>query len=431
METTQNTENLSQQIESFYQVSQFVESIDDIEKLLELIMGEAESAVGAEAACIALYDPSDERLRIKFASGAKRDQVKGVSLELGQGILGKSASSNSTVRADTVQKDSRFDSSVDEKTDFSTRSVLATPIRRRGVLLGVLEVINKRGELVFSDADARLLEIVAGQAAIAIDNARLLERTLQAGRLSTVGKMASSLIHDFKAPLTVIQGFVDLLGDPDMPPERRQKYSGMIQDEVAGFLTSAQALLEYARGEIRFAHEEVQFDEWLESIAEILRQSLSKAKIQLETEFECKGKVWLDREKMRRVVLNIASNAKDAMPDGGTLTISTSQDGENWRLDIHDTGTGIPVENRSKIFELFATFGKQNGTGLGLAMVDEIIQGHGGKISLESCLLGENGSLTSGTIFTISAPIARAASNNEENPVETRAETTEEVALRN
>ena len=390
-------------------MSRFVDSIDDIEKLLELIMGEAEAAVGAEAACIALYDPSDERLTIKFASGEKSEEVKGVTLALGQGILGEAASTNTTVRVDTVQEDCRFEPSVDEKTQFSTRSILATPIRRRQVLLGVLEVINKRGELVFSEADARLLEIVASQAAIAIDNARLLERTLQSDRLSTVGKMASSIIHDFTTPLTLIQGFADLLGDPEMALERRQKYSNLIQQEVQGFFISAQGLLDYARGEVRLNREEVQFDDWLDTIADVLRRNLAAADIQLQTEFEFGGTVWIDREKMRRVVMNMASNAKYAMPDGGSFTISTARDGENWQLGLHDTGSGIPVAQRSKIFELFATFGKRNGTGLGLAVVEDIVQGHGGSVRVESCVIGENGSTTSGTSFIISVPISPPA----------------------
>ena len=291
-------------------------------------------------------------------------------------------------------------------------------IRRRQGLLGVLEVINKRGELVFSDADARLLEIVAGQAAIAIDNARLLERTLQSDRLSSVGKMASSIIHDFKTPLSLIQGFVDLLGDPETAPERRQKYSKLVQEEVQGFLTSAQGLLDYARGEIRLNPEEVQLDEWLETIADVLRQNLSTAKIELQTKFEFGEKVWIDREKMRRVVMNLVSNARDAMPDGGSLTIRTGLEGENWQLEIHDTGSGIPVEQRSKIFELFATFGKANGTGLGLAMADEIVQSHGGSISMDSCVLGENGSKTSGTSFTITAPLSPPALAGEDTTEE-------------
>ena len=376
-------------------------------------MGEAEAAVGAEAACIALYDPSDELLRIKFASGEKSEEVKGVSLALGQGILGESAATNTTVRVDVVQKDSRFESAVDEKTHFSTRSILATPIRRRDVLLGVLEVINKRGELVFSDSDARLLEFVAGQAGIAIDNANLLERSLQSARLSTVGKMASSIIHDFKTPLSVIQGFVELMSDPETPVERRRQYSDLIQKEVKGFLNSAQGLLDYARGETRLNLEEVRINEWLESIADILRNNLAGANIQLQTEFEYRGTVWIDQEKMRRVVMNMVSNAMDAMPDGGSLTISTARDGENWLLKLHDTGTGIPVEQRSKIFDLFASFGKKNGTGLGLAMVMDIVQGHGGDVRVESQVVGENGSTTSGTSFIISAPICQPAMEKE------------------
>lgn len=134
----------------------------------------------------------------------------------------------------------------------------------------------------------------------------------------------------------------------------------------------------------------------------------------MQTEFEFRGTVSIDREKMRTVVMDMASNAKDAMPDGGTFTISTARDGENWQLGLQDTGTGIPVEHRSKIFDLFATFGKAEGTGLGLAMVDEIVQGHGGNIRMESCVVGENGSPTSGTKFIISAPISQPVLDSEE-----------------
>ena len=370
-------------------------------------MGEAEAAVGAEAACIALYDPSDERLTIKFASGEKGAEVKGVTLALGQGILGEAASTDTTVRVDVVKMDSRFESAVDEQTHFSTRSILATPIRRRQSLLGVLEVINKRGELVFSEADACLLEIVAGQAAIAIDNACLLERTLRSARLSAVGQMASSLIHDFKTPLTLIQGFVELLSDPATPVEDRQQYSDLIQEEVQHFLIEARGLLEYSRGETRLNREEIQIDEWLGSIADVLRQNLSGANIQLNTKFEYRGKVWIDQEKMRRVVMNMISNSQDAMTDGGSITISTARQGQNWLLGLHDTGSGIPIEQRSKIFDLFATFGKKNGTGLGLAMAMDIVQGHSGSIRVESWVVGENGSTDSGTSFIISCPISQ------------------------
>ena len=164
-------------------------------------------------------------------------------------------------------------------------------------------------------------------------------------------------------------------------------------------------MLEFARGDIHLNPEEVQINDWLDSIADILWQNMSKADIHLRTEYKYTGKVWIDQEKMRRVVMNIISNARDAMPEGGLLTISTAREGDNWRIGLHDTGTGIPMEQRPKIFDLFASFGKKNGTGLGLAMVMDIMQGHGGSVRFESCVAGENGNGASGTSFFLCAPI--------------------------
>ena len=368
-------------------------------------MREAEAAVDAEAACIALYEPSDDRLYIKFASGEKQDEVKDLSLAMGQGILGECAANRWTVRVDSVQEDSRFEPSIDQKTQFATRSIVATPIRRRNSLLGVLEVINKKGGLKFSEDDINLLEIVASQAAIAIENARLFERTLQTERLSTVGKMASGIVHDFKTPLTLITGFVELIRDSDFPEEQRAMYSEMILEEVQGFLDSAQGLLDYARGELILNTKEIDVDQWLSELSVVLEGHLSAVDIEMVTELEFGETAWLDREKLRRVVLNMMANAKHAMPEGGTFTISTAKNGDRLELGLRDTGSGIPRDRRSKIFELFATFGKKNGTGLGLAMVSDIVEGHGGTISVESRVVGEEGSQESGTLFLISLPI--------------------------
>jgi two-component system sensor histidine kinase ResE len=109
----------------------------------------------------------------------------------------------------------------------------------------------------------------------------------------------------------------------------------------------------------------------------------------------------------------MVSNAKDAMPEGGTFTISTAKAGDRWELGLRDTGSGIPADQRSKIFELFATFGKINGTGLGLAMVSDIVEGHGGTISVESRTAGEDGSQESGTLFLISLPVQPAAATED------------------
>ena len=99
------TELLRLQIDTFYQVNRFISSIDNLEELLNLIMQEAEAAVEAEASCIALYDPEDNRLHIKFASGEESDSVKHPNQPIEQGILGAAASPNTSVLVEGAQND--------------------------------------------------------------------------------------------------------------------------------------------------------------------------------------------------------------------------------------------------------------------------------------------------------------------------------------
>ena len=140
-------------------------------------------------------------LHIEFASGEADEGVKHLTLAMGQGVLGEVAATGKTLRVDDARRDPRFDSSIDHQTGFVTKSILATPILRRDELLGVLEVINKKDGPSFTEEDSLMLEVVASQAAVAIENARLLEQIVQSEQLSVIGRMAASIIHDLKQPM--------------------------------------------------------------------------------------------------------------------------------------------------------------------------------------------------------------------------------------
>ena len=157
-----------------------------------------------------------------YAIGEASEEVRRISLAIGQGVLGSVAATGKTARVDDVTQDTRFDASVDRKSGFVTRSLLATPIQWRGKLLGVLEVVNKKDGNGFSDTNERLLEIVANQAAIAVENSRLVEQMVNSERLSAIGNMAASIMSDFKGPLTDIRGFVQLLANLEIDSERRR-----------------------------------------------------------------------------------------------------------------------------------------------------------------------------------------------------------------
>ena len=242
------TELLKLQAQTFYRVNRFISSINNLDELLDLIMHEAEAAVGAEASCIALYEPSDGRLHMKFTSGEESEAVRHLSVAIEQGIMGVAASENTLLRVDDAQNDPRWDSSADKKTGFKTRSIMATPIRRRDQLLGVLEVINKRGDPRFTELDGNVLEVVASQAAIGIENARLFEQMVQSERLSVIGRMSESIIHDLKKPMAVIRGFAEILGQPEVDPEKRRVFSALILEDVDRFLDMTHELLNYSQG---------------------------------------------------------------------------------------------------------------------------------------------------------------------------------------
>ena len=399
---------LNLQVNTLYQVNQFISSIHNLDQLLDLIMRESETAVAAEASCIALYEPSDDLLHIEFASGEADEGVRHLTLAMGQGILGEVAASGKAVLVEDARQDPRFDSSVDRQTGFTTKSILATPIRRREELLGVLEVINKKGGPSFTEEDSMLLEVVANQAAVAIENAKLFERMVQSEQLSVIGRMAASIIHDLKQPITVIRGFAELLGNPKLDLEERKTFSGMILEDVDRFLGMTQELLDYSRGTMNLNPSEVQIGDWLEGVLGSLREDLARTQVKVVTDLHFRGPARLDPARMRRVLTNIANNARDAMPEGGTFTVTTQGGDGSWELELRDTGTGIPQELRARIFEPFVTSGKDDGTGLGLAIVREIIQGHGGEISVHSRVADEEAGQSPGTAFLIAMPTAGA-----------------------
>jgi len=379
-----NAALLDLQIQTFYQVNRFISSIHDMDQLLILIMQESESAVDAEASCIALHDPVDGQLHIEYAIGDASEEVRRVTLAMGQGVLGTVAATGKTLRVNDVTQDSRFDSSVDRKSGFITRSLLATPIQWRGKLLGVLEVVNKRDGGAFNQSDERLLEIVANQAAIAVENSRLVEGMVQSERLSAIGNMAASLMNDFKSPLTDIRGFAQLLANPDIDADRRKWLSDMILEDVDRYLGMAQELMDYSKGDISLNLRVVQIGTWLKRLIDHMEDDLAEANIGFSTNIDFARDVIMDEARVRRAVLNLVANAVKTMPQGGELTISTEEADGRWRLSVADTGPGIPSDHRSRVFEPFVAMGRVAEPGLGLAIAKEVVEGHGGRLSFET-----------------------------------------------
>ena len=396
---------LDQQIQTFYQVNRFISSIRDMDQLPILIMQESETAVNAEASCITLHDPAEGQLHIECEIGDASEEGRRITLAMGQGVLGVVAATGKTLRVNDVTQDSRFDSSVDQKSGFITRSLLATPIQWRGNLLGVSEVVNKGGDAGFTENDERLLEIVANQAAIALENSRLVDGMVRSERLSAIGNMAASIMNDLKSPLTDIRGFAQLLANPDMNSDRRRWLSDMILEDVDHYLGLAQELLDYSKGDISLNFRAVQLSTWLHNLTDHMTENLAEADIRFTMNVNFVHDVIMDEARVRRAVLNLLTNAASDMPRGGELTIVTDETDGLWRLSVTDTGPDIPADLRSNVFEPFGTLGRGSETGLSLAIAKEVVEGHGGSLTFETRTSGEVEDQESGTTFQIEIPV--------------------------
>jgi len=184
----------------------------------------------------------------------------------------------------------------------------------------------------------------------------------------------------------------------------------LILADVDRFLAMTEELLDFSRGTVNFEPREVHLGDWLDSLVISVLGSLSAPgiqdpRIQLETQFDYRGWVNIDSERLRRAVSNIVANAIDAMPGGGIFTVRTKLGGSCWEMELEDTGIGIPAEIRPKILEPFVSFGKEHGTGLGLAVVRNIVEGQGGEIQFQSRVAGEVPGQEPGTRFVIRMPV--------------------------
>lgn len=213
-------------------------------------------------------------------------------------------------------------------------------------------------------------------------NSHFITELMRSERLSVVGSMANSIIHDLNNPICVIQNCAELIDSKTTDPTI-SGLANMIRRASENMVDMTQELLDFARGKTSLKLERVHATAVLTELdGQITR--LMPANIVLLREVECGADVRVDVGRFARVLLNLVKNAIEAMPQGGMLWIKLREQQENVVFRVSDTGCGISPELQATIFEPFVTFGKSKGTGLGMAIVKSVVEAHGGTIQLSS-----------------------------------------------
>jgi len=212
-----------------------------------------------------------------------------------------------------------------------------------------------------------------------------LEEHRKQERLAVIGRMASGVIHDLRTPMAVIRASLPVLLRQDVSDDEKKELAQVVDGAVERMAGMTQDVLEYARGESAGPKlETMDVREFVESLEKALRRDFELSGMKLAAEVRGTMRFRIDREKLARAFYNIAGNARDAMGETGTFSISAQSLDHRVRFVLSDTGPGIPEEIVDTVFEPFVTSGKQHGAGLGLAIAREIVRAHDGEIQVES-----------------------------------------------
>jgi signal transduction histidine kinase len=387
----------------------------DKQEVLTRVMREVTKAMNAAAGSVLLIDEQQGDMFFAAASSPAADLLLGTRMRPDQGIVGWTIQRRESVLVDDAHDDPRFYGQIDRQTGLKTRSVLCVPLISKDRVIGAIEVIDPRSNQ-FSEDDLRLLESLAPQAAIAIDNASLheslkdqmdeLERTqdqlLQAEKLSAIGQLVAGVAHELNNPLTAIVGYSQLLLETCQDEQICEDLE-RIEREAQRSARIVQNLLSFAR-QSKMEKKPIELGDILNKTIDLLAYQLEVDNIKLLRDIAPAPMVVLgDRYQLQQVFLNLISNAHQAMRKAygaGTLTIRAYPSNlHTAQLQFVDDGPGIPKEIIGRIFDpFFTTKDVGEGTGLGLSICLGIVQEHQGRIWPES---QEN----HGATFTVELPL--------------------------
>jgi len=394
-------ERSSKKIETLVKLSSVINSSLDIVEVLNNAMRFVEELIDAEGSSIFEIDDTANELFFRVLRGEEVHKAKEIRMQFGEGVAGWVANSGEPVIVSDAEKDTRFSAKVDLITGLKTKSIIALPIKNKGRLIGVLELINKRGTTSFKEEDLVILTIVANQIGIAMVNAKLYERLqekfsltraelkktqeqlLRSERLSALAQLSQGVAHEVRNPVMSIGGFARRLKDKLQHDKTLGGYIDIILKEAARLEQMVKDIDQYtAMPEAKT--QEIKLSTLLQYTITIWEQEPYADKMEIRLQLLTEDPTILaDKEQMAQALINLFHNSAEMMPDGGTIFISASWEDRYLVICVRDNGPGIDPEDLPRIFDPFFT-AKPQGSGLGLTTVNRIVSDHKGEVRVSS-----------------------------------------------
>ncbi len=406
MNTTNTKQDLAQllqkvaELEVLTRTSNIINSTLDLQKLLKIVMQLVTEVLHVESSSIMLLNEKKNELIFEVALGKKGKEVKRITFPADKGIAGWVINNQKPLLVPDVTKDARFYQGVDLITQYETKSVLCVSLQIKERIIGVLEAINK---IVgnFEQEDITLLESIANQVAIAIENAQLYKK------LEQKVEFLSFVSHEVKTPLTAIKALLEMVLEGNLDEKTKQEFLQDIDAETDRLYRLLDDLLNIFKLELverKLNKQLLKTKDILEGICRRFTELGKKNKmiISFDIHDDC-SQIVADKDILEQIIINLLSNAIKYSPQGGQVKIEVRKleklpDSIKQGLpmipfiliSVSDTGIGISKRDIKHLFieEFFRSNSAQarkiSGTGLGLTIVKRLVTQHGGDVFVES-----------------------------------------------
>jgi signal transduction histidine kinase/DNA-binding response OmpR family regulator len=393
------------------EVGKTMASTLDKDQLLQVAIDAVYQELELDHCAILLLDEESHRLQIGASRGIPDDLLLAAASIDGETILLNVIRQNSPLLVQDVESHERFRSLAK---DYSgVECFMLIPLRVENLEIGVVTVYGYENSKTFTKDDLAFISSLASQASIVLANILLTEQRIREEQLEMMGKMTSYIMHDLRNSLEAIRSCARSIGNDEHEPIERKDSAQTIMHEIDRIAGMTQELWEFSQGQRGTLDlQTLSVDDFIQDILSIIERDFTSQHVSIRPDLQYTGQFTVDVDKMKRVFLNVADNARQAMFEGGVLTITSRLVNDEVQFEFIDEGGGIPPDLQTHMFDPFVSGEKTQGSGLGMTIVKKIIDEHHAHIDVQSVI-------EKGTTIRISLPRVQRSWENKEHVVET------------
>ena len=384
-------------LERLLEVSRQASSFRELYPLLQSLVDVACELTDSQASSILLYEADTGLLKFVAAPRAKEGMLQHIRVPVEKSVAGLVFAQSRPLVIQYAQYDPRVYRGVDYTLDFETDSILAVPLIFKEQTIGVFEAVNKRGDAHYTEEDVIILETLASQAALVIQNIKLSEETQRAhNELTELSRMKADFVavasHELRTPLGLVLGHTTQLLEHITDSEDRQQLDAVLRgaERLKKIIEDLEKVQLVPQEPTNLRRSKFALEQLVQEVVASFQDFADRKHIALQTQLPKMAlTIEGDAEKIGIALSNLVKNAITFTNEGGRVLIAAERIPGYVKVSVIDNGIGIPAKDLHRVFERFFQVQshmtrRHGGMGLGLSVAKVMIEMHGGQIWVES-----------------------------------------------